>query len=398
MTDGPLRVPRKAAKTPGLDTFNKIPVWTKVIYTGETERKKSLIVLKRISGAFSRASRIRSFFFILNLLFFIESSSSETVGPGADSTLAVKADVPPSGTMVYPVTPEMDFGFTRPRSFSFVTNFPLDYRTYFTTAFRKQNWFKIGLIAAGTAVLLAYDQPLVDNAQRLARRWGIPSDIRQKAIAHVGKFPVYVPASTGSLLYYIGDGTTHFLIAGSFMAYGFIARDNRALQTASQLAEGMLTVGTLVQVLKHATGHETPATATVSAGRWRPFPNQADYLRHVSKYDAYPSGHLATAMMCVTVISRNYPEHSYIRPLGYSLMAVLAFQMMNNGVHWASDYPLALALGYSFGKIIQSRGHTVIDRKTGRIVTGSTEIPKSWNVAPAILGRDGIGIALRCGW
>ena len=353
---------------------------------------------KRVSSVPSRTSGFWRFFIFPIFFLIIEGSHSETFGLSADSMAAVNTDIVPSGAMVYPVTQEMDYGFTRPKSFSFVTNFPRDMGIYFNTAFRKRNWFKIGLVVASTGLLLATDQPLVDGAQHLAKHWGIPSDTRQKAIAHIGKFPIFVPASTGSLLYYIGDGTTHFLIAGSFMTYGFIAKDNRALKTASQLAEGMLTVGTLAQVLKHITGHETPATATVPAGRWRPFPNQADYLKHVSKYDAYPSGHLATAMMCVTVISRNYPEHSYIRPLGYSLMTVLAFQMMNNGVHWASDYPLALALGYSFGKIIQSRGHTVIDGKTGRIVSAETGALKSLDVVPTILGRDGYGIALRCEW
>ena len=364
----------------------------------EDERKKSLALLKRVLRFASPFSKIRYLLPAVISILIISHARSETLRLRADGAIAATPHVQNSGVMVYPVAPDLNYGFTRPKKFSFVTNFPRDYKAYFTTAFRKQNWQKIGLVAAGTALLLAYDQPLVDNAQSLAKRWKIPSDIKQKAIAHVGKFPIFVPASTGSLLYYIGDGTTHFLIAGSFMTYGFIARDNRALQTASQLAEGMLTVGTLVQALKHITGHETPATATVSAGRWRPFPNQADYLKHVSKYDAYPSGHLATAMMCVTVISRNYPEHAYIRPLGYSLMTVLAFQMMNNGVHWASDYPLALALGYSFGKIIQSRGHTVIDAKAGAAVPLERGALKSLNVVPTILGRDGLGIALRGEW
>jgi len=298
--------------------------------------------------------------------------------------------------MLYPVAPDLDYGFARPKSFSFVTNFPRDMGIYFNTAFRRRNLSKIGLVVASTGLLLAFDQPLVDGAQHLAKHWHIPSDTKQKAIAHVGKFPIFVPASTGSMLYYIGDGTTHFLIAGSFMAYGFIAKDNRALQTASQLAEGMLTVGTLVQVIKHITGHETPATATVPAGRWRPFPNQAEYLKHVSRYDAFPSGHLATAMMCVTVISRNYPEKAYIRPLGYSLMTVLAFQMMNNGVHWASDYPLAIALGYSFGKIIQSDRFTVIDRKRGGDAAADSGTLKTLNVHPAVMDGRGLGITLRC--
>jgi hypothetical protein len=69
---------------------------------------------------------------------------------------------------------------------------------------------------------------------------------------------------------------------------------------------------------------------------------------------------------------------------------------MNNGVHWASDYPLAIALGYSFGKIIQARGHTVYDRKTGSVIPADSGMTTSLNVHPAILDGYGMGITLRC--
>jgi hypothetical protein len=29
--------------------------------------------------------------------------------------------------------------------------------------------------------------------------------------------------------------------------------------------------------------------------------------------------------------------------------------MVNNGIHWYSDYPLAIAIGYTFGKQISNR-------------------------------------------
>jgi hypothetical protein len=129
---------------------------------------------------------------------------------------------------------------------------------------------------------------------------------------------------------------------------------------------------------------------------WRLLPDQADYLNHVSKYDAFPSGHLATAMMCVTVIAGNYPEHKYIKPLGYSLMTVVGFQMLNNGVHWASDYPLGLAIGYSFGKIIQARGHTVADRGMKEGGVSKKRWVKSMDFYPVVAGKNRFGIGLRC--
>lgn len=76
----------------------------------------------------------------------------------------------------------------------------------------------------------------------------------------------------------------------------------------------------------------------------------------MNKYDAFPSGHLSTAMVAVTVISSNYPEYTFMKPLGYTLMSALTFQMVNNGGHWYSDYPLAIAMGWMFGKIAVDRG------------------------------------------
>jgi hypothetical protein len=57
--------------------------------------------------------------------------------------------------------------------------------------------------------------------------------------------------------------------------------------------------------------------------------------------------------------------------------------MMNNGVHWASDYPLALFLGYTFGHIAAQKGR--IDK--------SSASQNSWRLAPGIVG-NGYGLTL----
>ena len=42
-------------------------------------------------------------------------------------------------------------------------------------------------------------------------------------------------------------------------------------------------------------------------------------------------------------------------------MTLLGLQMMNNGVHWASDYPLSITMGYYLGKIAVNRGREPAD-------------------------------------
>ncbi len=149
-----------------------------------------------------------------------------------------------------------------------------------------------------------------------------------------------------------GDGKTQFGLAAAFGIYGFAAKDARALRTGSQVVEVILACGTVVQVLKHVTGRESPFVATSPGGKWRLLPNQLEYHRHVPHYDAYPSGHVATGLATVVVVAENYPEVGWIRPVGYTLVGLLAVAMGNTGIHWYSDYPLAIALGYSFGKLV----------------------------------------------
>lgn len=149
-----------------------------------------------------------------------------------------------------------------------------------------------------------------------------------------------------------GDGKVQFGLAAAFGMYGFAAKNDRALRTASQTVEVILACGTVVQVLKHITGRESPLVSTVPGGRWRLFPNQIEYHKHVPSYDAYPSGHVATGLATVIVIAENYPEVGWIRPVGYTLVGLLAVAMGNTGIHWYSDYPLGIALGYSFGMLV----------------------------------------------
>jgi membrane-associated PAP2 superfamily phosphatase len=141
------------------------------------------------------------------------------------------------------------------------------------------------------------------------------------------------------------------ILAGGLWIYGKIDKNWRAVNTANDLAETFITMGVTTQILKRATGRESPFMATAEGGKWKPFPSFAEYQRNTSAYDAFPSGHLSTLMATITVLAYNYPEKKWIKPVGYALMCLSGWAMMNTEVHWAGDYPLAIAVGYLSGKI-----------------------------------------------
>ena len=149
----------------------------------------------------------------------------------------------------------------------------------------------------------------------------------------------------------MGQGTPGVLIGTGLLIYGKITKDYRSQSTAGQLLEAFLVQGIACQVIKRITGRQTPDNATRPGGNWHFFPKFSDFQNNTPLYDAFPSGHLATAMATLTVLTENYPEKKYIKPIGYTLIGIISFAMINNGVHWAGDYPLAIGIGYLAGKL-----------------------------------------------
>lgn len=171
----------------------------------------------------------------------------------------------------------------------------------------------------------------------------------------------------------IGDGRSQFGLAAVFAAYGLIAKDNRAIRTGSEIVEAVLASGAVVQLIKHITGRQDPDASTKPGGVWDFFPNQIQYLKHTSVYDAFPSGHLTTSFAAFMVIANNYFEQSWIRPVSYAIACMVAVGMVAKGIHWYGDYPLAIDLGYVFADIV-----------TNPIIDNNTSVSKklSYNIGP----------------
>jgi hypothetical protein len=59
-------------------------------------------------------------------------------------------------------------------------------------------------------------------------------------------------------------------------------------------------------------------------------------------------------------------------------LSALMFQMINNGVHWVSDYPLGIAMRYNIGKISAHRGEKPAKTKE--------EKETAWKMIPTFNG------------
>lgn len=253
---------------------------------------------------------------------------------------------------------------------SMITNLPGDWARFYEEKFQLGSIPKLAGISALTAGLMLTDKQSYEVSDRWYKRSHVTSEVSNLFVA-------------------MGDGTSQFGLAGAFAAYGLVKGDDRALRTGSEIAEAVLASGAVVQVLKHLTGRESPFVRSSPTGVWKFFPNQIAYHKHVPAYDAFPSGHICTSLATVVVIAENYPDTKWIQPVGYVLTGLVGVSMVNRGIHWYSDYPLGLALGYAFGAIAAHHDGLPFDGSGERGRSSLTFSPMAYR------GKVGLSMAFR---
>ena len=259
--------------------------------------------------------------------------------------------------------------FDKPGLLNNMGHVPSDMWMIVKSPFRKKNYIGLSVVAASTAILIAKDQSILKEVCAISDRIGLNPQTDYHVVWKVGTTKVLkIPQNLNTGLYQAGEGATSMMLAGGLWIYGKISKDRRTIYTANDLAETFVTMGLTTQILKRVTGRESPFMETKSGGRWKPLPAFREYQRNTSAYDGFPSGHLATLMATITVLSYNYPEKKWIKPLGYTLMSLSSWAMINTQVHWAGDYPLAIALGYLSGKITTWRHRRKSSEVTKRIL------------------------------
>ena len=249
------------------------------------------------------------------------------------------------------------YQYSKPKFWDMVTYVPKDIYQFGTYTVQNENLKWDALALGSTLALIPFDQKLMEEADHLGHRIGGWDDDNQYTKLF-GLFNI-IPKNISSGVYYMGNGGTTILLSGLFYGIGIGKnKDYRALNTSSELIECLLSVGVVTQTFKRITGRQSPKPAIADGndgGNWNPFPSIAAFQKNTPNYDAMPSGHLATFMASITIIAINYPEKRWIKPVGYSLMTVLSFNMVSSKVHWVSDYPVALLIGYVMGKQIAER-------------------------------------------
>jgi hypothetical protein len=184
-----------------------------------------------------------------------------------------------------------------------------------------QDWFKLGLITAGTVSIMQLDKP-----------------VREAVLRDKKKYYHSVPIEAGRIW---GEWYTPPAVAGAFALHAWLKHNASSKKIAFEMVQASVYSEALTQALK------------IAFGRARPYENRGPFSFHPFElsgigFQSLPGGHNTNGWAMSTVLSRN--AHSNVLKILAYLPATLTFvSRAYQDQHWSSDDFLGASIGYFVG-------------------------------------------------
>jgi len=151
----------------------------------------------------------------------------------------------------------------------------------------------------------------------------------------------------------------------SVAAFGLTSaafKNKRGVQTSLLATQAIITSGIWAQLIKHIACRERPFSAYINSrsegGHWyKPFTQfDQDFVpkKPGSSFDAFLSGHTATAFSIATVFATQYKDIKAVPIISYTAATLVGISRLTEHEHWASDVFAGALLGYVCGKQVVS--------------------------------------------
>jgi len=182
-------------------------------------------------------------------------------------------------------------------------------------------------------------------------------------------------------------GATYGLgVLAGFAGYGFLASDQKALETSYLAAEAFVTSGLWTQVLKMIAGRERPGSRTQSGGKWTG-PFSSSFSRHFTDFDSFPSGHTSTAFSLATVFASQYSETPVVPIISYSLAGLVGVSRISVNRHWPSDVFTGAVIGYLCARQVLAWNPSELSRSRDHSKTSWILVPNPQQHGLSVLVR-----------
>jgi len=175
------------------------------------------------------------------------------------------------------------------------------------------------------------------------------------------------------------------LSLGAFAGYSLFFNNKKAQETSFLAFEAFLTSSVWVVSIKWIAGRQRPSaqeqSQSVAGGKWY---GPVAYFRSnpkksITNFDAFPSGHTATAFSIATVFAKQYNQTLIVPILSYAAASIVGITRIGESTHWASDVFVGAILGYlSATQIVHNnpsqftRDHRVRNKFLSKVKTSFT--------------------------
>ncbi|MHB8581575.1 MAG: phosphatase PAP2 family protein [Ignavibacteriaceae bacterium] len=168
-----------------------------------------------------------------------------------------------------------------------------------------------------------------------------------------------------------------FIAGGSLYAYSKIKNDDETLGASFAVLQASLIELIYNSTLKALTGRPNPDWRHNSDMESLSKTFRFGFLRG-GMFWGWPSGHTSTTMAVVSSLINYYPDKTWIKIAGYSLVAYTIFGVSSvnrGGMHWFSDAIAAAFMSYAIGSTVGKYYRKVYSSKHPAAGISSTTLP-----------------------
>ena len=213
----------------------------------------------------------------------------------------------------------------------------------------RNDWLKLGISGIITSVLFSSDEAVRNNAIEFRKKSSFIRSISPFITQFGGKYEIYT--------------------LGALTARSIISKNEKLKTTVLLATQAYLTSSVWVDLLKATTGRVKPfyqpsGNEEMEPNWYWPFyqfaRNKNGKKNGESNFSAFPSGHTAVAFAVATVFAKQYRDNAIVPILAYSVASMVGVTRVIENTHWASDIPIAAALGYVCAKQVLNNYHRFI--------------------------------------
>jgi membrane-associated phospholipid phosphatase len=183
------------------------------------------------------------------------------------------------------------------------------------------DWLRLGVITAGSVLIMQVDQP-----------------VRDAVLRDNGRYYHSFPIEAGRIW---GEWYTSPIVVGTFGLYGWLADNASSKKIAFEMVQAVVYSDAFTEALK------------IAFGRARPYENKGAFSFHPFTlsgvgFQSLPGGHNTAGWAISTVLSRN-THSTALKILAYTPAALTFVSRVYQDQHWTSDDFSGAAIGFLVG-------------------------------------------------